>query len=179
MRGINIDPTAPRVAVTGVRNGAIYPGQAPAAHCSGSDALSGLDHCTLARHVRGEVVTTTATARDRAGNTRSVSVRYTVARFYVAGAVYRNGAYQVRVGHTYVIVALTGGTTRPRYYDAAPRGGTLHRSGRYLRRSGTQSGLRRYTLVVRMNRGMNRHTRWNLGVKSGGQLHLISVEPHA
>lgn len=173
--GISIDRVAPKVSVKGVRQGATYPGQAPKARCVGKDAVSGVARCTITKRASGEKVTVTAKATDRAGNTRTSTVRYTVDRFYVAGATYRNGAYQVRGGKTYLVVALSKGTARPQYYNAALRGSTPTASGTYLNRSGKQAGLRRHTVGVRIDRGMSRRGDWVLGVKSGGTLHRIAI----
>jgi hypothetical protein len=89
--GISIDTTAPAVAVTGVSQGAVYIlGAVPAAGCSTSDALSGVNaSATLA--VTGGVAPGVGTfaaacsgATDTAGNTASASATYTV-QFAPAG----------------------------------------------------------------------------------------------
>ncbi len=173
--GINVDRTAPRVAVKGVSKGRVYAGQPPRATCTSRDALSGIASCRTSRKVSGETVTVTARATDRAGNTSTASVTYRVARFYVAGAAFRDGAWQVRDGQTYQVVALTSGTARPQYYNAAPRGSRPTASGSYLVRAGKQAGLNRFSLPVRMDRGMSRKGHWVLGVKTGSTLHTIPV----
>jgi hypothetical protein len=173
--GIDVDRTAPRVAVKGVSKGRVYAGQAARATCTSRDALSGIASCRTSRKVSGETVTVTARATDRAGNTSTASVTYRVARFYVAGATFRDGAWQVRDGRTYQVVALTSGTARPQYYNAAPRGSRPTASGSYLVRAGKQAGLNRFSLPVRMDRGMSRKGHWVLGVKTGSTLHTIPV----
>lgn len=173
--GVNIDRTAPRVAVKGVSKGRVYAGQAPRATCTSRDALSGIASCRTSRKVSGETVTVTARATDRAGNTSTASATYRVAKFYVAGATFRDGAWQVRDGQTYQVVALTSGTARPQYYNAAPRGSRPTASGSYLVRAGKQAGLNRFSLPVRMDRGMSRKGHWVLGVKTGSTLHTIPV----
>ncbi|MDR6120082.1 hypothetical protein QE370_003266 [Aeromicrobium sp. SORGH_AS981] len=173
--GIDVDRTAPRVAVRGVSKGRVYAGQAPRATCTSRDALSGIASCRTSRKVSGETVTVTARATDRAGNTSTASVTYRVARFFVAGATFRDGAWQVRDGQTYQVVALTSGTARPQYYNAAPRGSRPTASGSYLVRAGKQAGLNRFSLPVRMDRGMSRKGHWVLGVKTGSTLHTIPV----
>ncbi len=79
---INIDKTKPVVAVTGVSNGAVYTlGSVPAAGCSTSDALSGVKTAATLSSSGGPVGSITATcsgAEDKAGNTNSASVTYTV-----------------------------------------------------------------------------------------------------
>jgi hypothetical protein len=84
LSGIRIDRTAPTVSVTGVSDGATYTlGAAPTAGCTASDALSGTTgSCTgvLSGGTSAGVgrFTYTATATDRAGNRRTVSVSYRV-----------------------------------------------------------------------------------------------------
>ena len=83
MSGINIDKTNPNVSVTGVSNGATYTlGSVPAAGCSTTDALSGVDaNATLQPLSGGPVGAVTATcsgASDKAGNSGSASVTYNV-----------------------------------------------------------------------------------------------------
>lgn len=84
LSGIRIDRTAPTVAVTGVTDGATYTvGAVPAAGCTASDALSGTTGpCTgvLTGGTTSGVgrFTFTATATDRAGNRRTVTVGYRV-----------------------------------------------------------------------------------------------------
>jgi hypothetical protein len=82
--GINIDTVKPDVMVSGVTNNGIYTlGAVPAASCSATDALSGLDgSCSL--QVTGGLAngvgtyTFTATARDKAGNVETVTGSYRV-----------------------------------------------------------------------------------------------------
>ncbi len=80
--GINIDKTNPVVAVTGVSNGAVYTlGSVPAAGCSTSDALSGVKTTATLSSSGGPVGSITAScsgAEDKADNTNSASVTYTV-----------------------------------------------------------------------------------------------------
>ena len=80
--GINIDKTAPVVAVTGVADGATYTlGFVPAAGCITSDALSGVATNASLSSTGGPVGDITATcsgASDKAGNTGAASVTYHV-----------------------------------------------------------------------------------------------------
>jgi hypothetical protein len=84
LSGIRIDRTAPTIAVTGVTDGATYTvGAVPTAGCTASDALSGTTGpCTgvLTGGTTSGVgrFTFTATATDRAGNRRTVTVDYRV-----------------------------------------------------------------------------------------------------
>jgi hypothetical protein len=175
--GINVDKTAPRVAVGGVKNHAVYFGGAPAARCVGSDALSGLASCRISSAANGDTVTVTATATDKAGNTSTASARYQVLRFYVLNAAYRDGAFQLRQGHTYTLVALTTSKSRPRYYDAAPAGQGPHPADNLFNPAGRQFGLNRFTLAVHIDTGLGRYQFWNLGVKVGNTMNLIKFHP--
>jgi hypothetical protein len=80
--GINIDKTKPVVAVTGVSNGGVYTlGSVPEAGCSTSDALSGVKTAATLSSSGGPVGSITAScngAEDKAGNTNTASVTYTV-----------------------------------------------------------------------------------------------------
>lgn len=80
--GINIDLTAPTVAVTGVANGGVYIlGQVPTAGCSTSDALSGVATAASLSSTGGPLGFVTATcsgAVDNAGNAGSASATYQV-----------------------------------------------------------------------------------------------------
>jgi hypothetical protein len=82
---ISIDKTAPTVTVTGIANGAIYTfGAVPAAACSTTDGLSGV----LAEATPGvtggtgvgvgQYVASCSGATDKAGNSGSASVTYSV-----------------------------------------------------------------------------------------------------
>ena len=79
---VNVDKTPPTVTVTGVSNGATYTlGSVPAAGCSTSDALSGVKSSATLSSSGGPVGSITAScngAEDKAGNTNSASVTYTV-----------------------------------------------------------------------------------------------------
>lgn len=80
--GINIDKTAPAVAVTGVANGATYTlGSIPAAGCNTTDALSGVAtpaSLSMSGGLVGSVTATCNGALDNAGNPGSASVTYNV-----------------------------------------------------------------------------------------------------
>jgi hypothetical protein len=83
---VAIDGSAPVVSVTGVTNGASYPlGSLPTAACSTSDTLSGVAaQATLSMSGgnadgSGSFTATCAGAADKAGNSGSASVSYSVA----------------------------------------------------------------------------------------------------
>lgn len=82
---VKIDLTAPLVSVTGVKNGAVYRrGNVPKAGCNTSDALSGvLNNATLSvtgggSKGTGKFTAVCSGASDKAGNSGSASVTYTV-----------------------------------------------------------------------------------------------------
>jgi hypothetical protein len=177
VRSINIDTVAPSVSIAGVRRGAIYAGAAPHPRCVAHDALSRVASCTLRQSTRGITVTVRATATDRAGNTRTATLHYSLLRFYVQGVTPRNGVYPLREGHSYTLVALTSGGARPRFYDAAPRGRTPRPADHYFHAAGRQGGLHRYVLVVRIDRGLGRYKYWSLGIKVGRTMHVLEFHP--
>jgi len=166
--GINIDRTPPTVHVSGVRQGALYSGRVPRAGCVARDALSGVKSCRLptsttadgVRHVR-------ATAIFAAGNTATTTLSYRVLSVYIAGARYDRGAFDVRPGAAYTIVAT--GPVRPRYYDATVYPQRPTRAAVQFHRAGPN----RWTLGVTIDRGMRSHPLWNLGVKIGAHLFVL------
>jgi YVTN family beta-propeller protein len=170
VRGINIDESAPSVFVGRIRNGATYRAATPTATCVGKDALSGIASCTLTRRTSGHRTTITATATDKAGNTRRAQASYTTLPIYVQGAAFTGGAFSVHAGHTYTFV-VTGSTRRPTYYDAAvypmkPAGHdySFHAAGQH-----------RWTLRVTMTKNLASHTYWNAGVKIGSTMHVVKL----
>jgi large repetitive protein len=165
---INIDKTAPKVRVTGIKNGATYDGAVPTAHCVAKDALSGVATCTLTRHTSGTKTTYRATATDKAGNTTSVKGSYTTLAISVEGAPFTKGAFNVKANHTYIVVVT--GTKRPTYYDAAPFNVTpFHRDRTFI-----AAGHNRWALGVTMIH-LSHYKLWNLGVKIGGVMHVVTV----
>ena len=167
LTGLNVDRTAPRVRVTGIRNGATYDGKAPAAHCVGADALSGIATCKVVSRTHAGVTHYTATATDKAGNRHSVRGSYHVLSTYVVDAGYRNGTFQVKAGKAYSLVVHAA--SRPRYVDAAvaPR----HPAGldNYFKKIGPDT----WAITVTMPGGKG--LTWNLGVKIGSHVHDVRV----
>ena len=110
--GINIDKTAPTVALVGgpADGGSYYFGTVPAAPtCSASDALSGLDGICSVSGYSTAVGTHTveATATDKAGNKSTASATYTVLAWTL------NGFYKpVDMGEN-VVNTVKGGQTVP------------------------------------------------------------------
>lgn len=86
--GIKIDATKPSIATISVANGAHYPlGAVPAPTCTATDATSGVASCTVTVRKSASGVGTvwfTATATDKAGNTKTQTGSYTV-RFLCSG----------------------------------------------------------------------------------------------
>jgi hypothetical protein len=170
VRGINIDRTSPSVTVSGIRNGAVYNGAAPTAHCVGKDATSGIASCTLTRHTSGARTTYRAVATDKAGNIRAVTGSYTLRSIYLQNATYSNAAFNVKTGHTYTIVVVGSGA-RPVFYDAAvyPRHPTTKDHAFHA------AGHHRWALAVTITKALHTHRYWNLGVKIGNTLHKIKI----
>jgi len=112
--GINIDKTAPSVALVGgpADDGSYYFGSVPAAPtCDGSDALSGLDICDITGG--GTTVgahSYTATATDKAGNTKAVTHNYTVLAWTTKG-------YYSPVDMGGVLNTVKGGSTVPLKFE--------------------------------------------------------------
>jgi hypothetical protein len=170
VRGINLDHTVPSVKVTGIRNGAVYSGTAPAAHCVGGDVLSGIASCALTRHTGGARTTYRATATDKAGNTRTVTGSYTVKTIYLQGAIYSGGAFTVKAGRTYTMVVLHT-SRQPTYYDAAvyPKRPTRKDTAFHA------AGHDRWALAITITRSLRSTRYWNLGVKIGSTLHEVKI----
>ena len=168
-RGIDIDRVRPTVHVTGVRNGAVYPGTAPRAGCRAGDRISGVASCTLTRRISGGTTVITARATDRAGNSAVTRVRYRTLSRYVVGARYENGAFVVRAGRAYTLVVYS--VRRPRYYDAVVSPQSPRRADSLFR----HAGPRRWTLGVRIDAGMRSHLRWNAGIRIGAHLELLRL----
>ncbi|MCW2755732.1 MAG: hypothetical protein JWQ32_3143 [Marmoricola sp.] len=176
--GINLDTVAPTVSVSGVRNGGSYLGTPPTIRCVGRDSLSGIATCVLTRTTHGLTVVVTATATDRAGNQRSARVSYHLLQFYVLGASYSNGAFNVHRGSRYTVVALTPGSGRPRIYDAAPVPQRPRPADNLMNPAGRQAGLHRFTLSVYFERGMTDYRYWNLGIMVGRTMHVVKIHPY-
>ncbi|MCG2799074.1 MAG: lamin tail domain-containing protein [Cellulomonas sp.] len=107
LTGLDVDGAAPTVTLGGVASGSVYFGRAPAATCTGADALSGLATCALSMATASGRTTVTATATDTAGNTATATATYQVLTTYVRGATYRNGVFEVKAGQRYTIVTVS------------------------------------------------------------------------
>lgn len=81
--GLNIDRTPPRVQIKGARAGHTYAAPGPRnVRCVAHDRISGLAGalCRVSIHRHGTRATITATARDRAGNVRRVTIHIRLRR---------------------------------------------------------------------------------------------------
>ncbi|SHG46958.1 Sugar lactone lactonase YvrE [Jatrophihabitans endophyticus] len=177
---IAIDRTRPTVRIAGVRDGATYAGTAPTARCTGRDGLSGIASCTVRRvgsssSRSGRTVTYVATATDRAGNVRHASARVTVRYVTIIGARFDDGVYTVTRGRTYTFAVYTTGRSRPRYVNAAPAPRRPHGDDAWFVRAGRAGGLHRWTLGVTMEPRLRSHRYWNVGVRSGGTVHVLKL----
>jgi hypothetical protein len=113
--GINIDNTKPTVGLVGgpADGGSYYFGSVPAAPtCSASDALSGIDGACAVSGYGGAVGSHTVTAQvsDKAGNSASASITYTVLAWTL------NGFYQP-VDMNGVTNTVKGGSTVPLKFE--------------------------------------------------------------
>ncbi|MBW8801493.1 MAG: Ig-like domain repeat protein, partial [Streptomyces sp.] len=171
---INLDRTAPKVVVKGVINGGQYAKPGPTPACVASDALSGVASCTVSRHSHTTGDSTTVhyrvTARDKAGNVRTVNGTYRLVPLALAGAVFEHGAYTVHRRHTYLLEVHS--VSRPAYYDATPYPGTpfqpdpiaMHAAGHHL-----------WSLPVTMQPRLHTHRFWNIGIKIGGSMRVLKL----
>jgi len=173
VRGINIDRSKPTVHIVGISKGTVYGAAAPKVRCAAKDALSGLARCTITRKTvlgaNGPVTTVVATAVDKAGNTAIARATYRTMPIYLAGAKFRNGEFEVKLGHAYTLVVFAG--QQPRYeapsvfpYRPGPAGPLLHHAGKG-----------RWTLGLVIDKGMPAHRLWNIGAMVGGKLYVIKV----
>ena len=109
---IDIDKTAPAVALSGGPGAAYYYGNDPAAPtCDASDALSGLASCEVTGG--GTSVgphSYTATATDNAGNTATATLNYTVLAWTTSG-------YYAPVDMGGVLNTVKGGSTVPLKFE--------------------------------------------------------------
>ena len=170
-------PQHPDGDLSGVHNGATYAATSPQARCAATDSLSGITSCRLTRHTTptagGYRVTYTATATDQAGNTRSTHAGVRIANYAISNAVYSSGAYTVRRGHSYTLLAIVG--SRPRYVDATPYPGRPAGLDHYFHRAGSVNGHARWLLTVTVTESQRHYRYWNIGIKAGHTVHPIRI----
>jgi hypothetical protein len=111
--GINIDKTPPNVALVGGPTGDYYWGNDPAAPtCDASDDVSGLDTClvTGGGSSVGGPYTWTATATDKAGNTATATIKYSV-------KAWEHGGFYAPVDMGGTWNSVKGGSTVPLKFE--------------------------------------------------------------
>jgi hypothetical protein len=167
--GINIDQARPTVAITGVRTRRPYFASAPRGHCTARDGLSGIASCSISQRRIGARVVYTATAVDKAGNVSTTRLTARVAKYMIKGAGFRKGAYVVRAGQTYTILATA--RTRPRYVDAMP----YPRAPQGLDNPFIKTGRNRWAIGVTFSSAMLKQRHWHIGVRVGGHTHVLTV----
>jgi hypothetical protein len=173
--GINIDRAAPRPSIGGVRDGATYRGAAPTPRCVGHDGLSGTATCKLSLTRSGDLVRYRVTASDLAGNTASARGSYHVLSAYLQGAALDSGSFVVHAGRTYTLVFTTAGRTAPRYFYAAVSGRKPGPAGPLMHPAGSGHGRHVWTIPVRIDSRMTKHTSWVLGVQTNGSLRRVHI----
>ena len=166
---VQLDLDKPTVRVTGVRNGAVYPGKAPRPQCVATDRLSGVASCKVTREKVGERVRFRAVAADKAGNTATAKGRYRVLSNFVKGAPFRDRAFVVRAGQSYTFVAKS--VKRPRYFFAAPWPTTPFERGPLMQRAGKHRWVQRISITD----AMAVRDDWNVAIKAAGQLRVIRL----
>ncbi|HET8601893.1 MAG TPA: PxKF domain-containing protein [Segeticoccus sp.] len=131
---LKIDTTAPAVTIGGVANGGSYVlGAAPKPTCSATDATSGLaGPCTGAvsggtSNGVGEF-TYTATATDKAGNTGTASVTYTV-KYAVADGIFLDPVIAPGHAGTATTSIFKAGQTIPMKFQLRDATGKLVQAG--------------------------------------------------
>ncbi|MGH3496846.1 MAG: Ig-like domain repeat protein [Nocardioidaceae bacterium] len=166
---VSIDRTAPGVQLQGIANAARYFARAPHGTCTADDSQSGVLRCVVTRQAGPSgSVRYTALATDRAGNKTIIRGRYTVVPFALDGARYVNGAYTVKLGRSYALLASS--QLRPRYIDAAPSPRRPSGNDNYFHRSGSN-----WALGIAITRSLRSYRYWNIGVKVGRTLHVLKI----
>jgi hypothetical protein len=166
---VNIDRTPPTVRITGVGTNVVYPHAGPAGHCVASDALSGVASCTLTRHVAGSFETYTATALDKAGNRSVKTLVAHVADVVLSSTPFSNGAYTVHQGSRYTLVAAVG--SQPRYINAVPYHAMPSGNGPLFHFTSPN----RWALGITITENRHAHAYWNIGVKVGANLYILTL----
>jgi hypothetical protein len=169
---VNIDRTAPSVHASGVRNGAVYVGHAPALKCMPTDSLSGVASCVRHSSTRAGVTMYRLTATDKAGNVTTVTGTYFHAGMTVLGVPFSHGAFTTHLRHRYTVRVIS--RNRPRYYYATPTHGgqsTPFSRGPLLAAAGDHI----WTLRIHITKDFSGHQFWNIGSRSNGQLTVVKL----
>jgi hypothetical protein len=90
----------------------------------------------------------------------------------VAGVQKTGGAYQVRIGRSYMVRAYVISAKAPHYVLAAPRGVEPHPTGPAM----TKIGPDLWAIQVNVTTLMRHYKFWTLGVLVNGTLHTLSIE---
>ncbi|HTW20902.1 MAG TPA: Ig-like domain-containing protein [Mycobacteriales bacterium] len=173
VKGINIDRSAPKVTVKGVKNGGVYAGRFNRGRCAGRDKQSGIVKCTLRTKVgRNGVRHYVATAVNRAGLKATIRGKYRLLSIWIPKVRYtQKTGFQLKVG-TYHVYAASQST--PHYEWAVPAN-TKHRP-----RGGgdafTQVRPGVWRMTFHINKAMRkRYKLWDIGVRIHGRLHLVRI----
>ena len=172
--GINIDRTKPRVRAAGVRKHAVYFGSRKRPRCAASDSLSGVVHCTVRVHTRGDVSHYKVTASNGAGLSATRRGSYRVLRMWLQGHRWHKGHFDVHAGQTVTVVVAS--KRRPRYQWATP----VTRHGSKAPHGGNTAfnpvGPGRWRIPVRLDAAMpTRYQQWKLGARVGGRQYVVRI----
>jgi hypothetical protein len=134
--GINIDTVAPAITLDGIANGGIYTlGAVPTATCAAADTLAGLDGTCSVSVTGGSTngvgtFNFTATAKDKAGNTATVTGNYQVIYRFDGFLQPINDMNHPRVcGADCVTSIFKGGSTVPVKFQLKKTDGTVVQAG--------------------------------------------------
>ncbi|WP_297618390.1 Ig-like domain repeat protein [Nocardioides sp.] len=167
---VKLDQTAPNVAIRGVADGSVYSGTLPKVRCEADDRMSGIAECTLTRTTRGDKVTYTAVAVDRAGNATHASATVGRSPVLITGARHRDGVPVVKAGRRYTLVFT--GTLRPTYVHARPFPGKPRSDGgRFVK-----IGKNRWALGVVFTKDRRGHKLWSFGIRVGKKTSVVTVK---
>ncbi|SFB37507.1 Ig-like domain (group 3) [Nocardioides alpinus] len=167
---VKLDQTPPTVAIKGVVDGSVYAGTLPKIGCEADDRMSGIAECTLMRTTRGDKVTYTAVAVDRAGNATQATATVGRSPVLITGAKHRDGVPVVKAGRRYTLVFT--GTLRPTYVNAKPFPGKPRTDGRRF----VKVGKNRWALGVVFTKDRRGHKLWNFGVTVGKKTSVVTVQ---
>ena len=159
--GINIDLTKPRVSAFFAQDGDRYfVGSVPPAGCSATDDLSGVYGCLGAVETKGKELTYHALAIDQAGNQAEATAHVTTYNRGILDAPYADGAYTVRVGQAYTLVAKS--TKRPQLLKPVAENKKPSSTGAKFTSTGDDTWSLGYTIPTSLKPG----TTYDLGIKT-------------
>lgn len=171
----------PSVRIAGPIAGATYLGSPPRAVCEAKATASPIKSCSL--HIRrrrlgdGFRETLTAEAASTTGQTARARASFVVQTStlptFAGRRPLRGESYVLPLGRTYEIVVAS--EQRPRYVFAAQAPGRPAGGNVPFRLDGRIGRLRRWDFIVRLPRELADYPAWDLGVRIGGQLDVITV----